>query len=282
LKGFPVDVNALDESQQFMLVSLMIGVRAPDTEGHSVGNLAQLRQLHSDPSAIEQYAHSLRGPDDNGMQGNGLAVEGIRQTLRLLFHDAYLTSLNDPSDQLISAPFYMDYYGVVEVEVFAPMYLLGRAAHCVQDSFAHTIRSDQDELRKIVHVLNYVEAISTGFDEDRDGLAHSDAMDHCGVDTDETTAAATEATTDLFVAFRELTEGRDGHAIEHLLDKWIVLRDGCDQSNNFCGNERWLKIVRAQQTKAYLSCQTGGRGTASVTFLVLLAGLVLLRARIAR
>lgn len=276
LDAFGIDEDEVDFAQRFLLVSLVVGVRSPDTEGHSALNLDALRELHADPAAEGQYAHCLRGPDDDLSGGNSIAIEGTRQVIGDLIEQA-ATSLEAPQeDQIIEADFYLDFYGDIDVQVWAPMYYLGRAAHAMQDCFAHTIRDDAADLRKVVYVLNYVDAIATGHDEDVDGLAHSDSMDDCTRgDTEDTVAAATEATVDLFIAARDRLFGRDDEAIEHVLDKWITVKEGCDATNDYCDNARWLKVVREHQTGPYveelLGCRTApGRGGLSGLALVVL------------
>ena len=286
LRDFPEEAKELDETRKFMLVSLLVGNRSPDTEGHSITNLNYLRQLHSDPSAEGQYAHSLRGPADDGQDGNAVAVAGTREMLRSLFHEADLAGKALPDDQIIDAPFYLDFYGQIQVPVFAPLYYIGRAAHCIQDSFAHMVRSQQDNLRKIVHVLNYAEAIGSEFDETRDGLAHSDSMDDCEnvetVDTGggpNTVGAAIEATTDLFIAYRELVEGRDPEAVDHLLDKWVVYKPGCTLDDKFCDNGLWLDVVRQKQTGPYLGCSSSPSKMPMLPWIGIMAILLFRRSR---
>ena len=279
LEEGPVDPDTVDETKRFFLVSLIVGVRSPDTDGHSVTNLAQLRQLHSDPSPVGQYAHSLRGKDDDDAEGNKRAIQGIEDLIadELRRSDEYLRK--PPDEQIILGSFYLDYYGRIDVDVWGPMYHLGRAAHALQDSFAHTIRSDADNLRKITHILNYLEAIGSDFDENRDGLAHSDSMDDCSdADTEDTFNAAVEATVDLFYVARERWNATDPNALDHLVDKWLTLKPDCTLENSFCDNARWLTQVRKKQTgpyfKAIFGCQIS-EGTSSSTPLWLVMGLLI-------
>jgi hypothetical protein len=148
----PVDPELVDEARRFVLVSLIVGVRSPDTDGHSVTNLAQLRQLHSDPSPAGQYAHSLRGLEDDDGPGNKIALEGIRDQIadELRRANEYLSKPED--EQNILGAFYLDFYGRIDVDVWAPMYHLGRAAHALQDSFSHTIRSSRDNVPKLAKI----------------------------------------------------------------------------------------------------------------------------------
>ncbi len=276
LEEFNLDLESLDAAQRFLLVSLVVGVRAPDTEGHSSLNLENLRELHADPAPVGQYAHSLRGPDDDHSEGNAIAVEGTREALRDLVGQLSTTAVLSGQEALLTAPFYLDFYGRIDVEVWAPMYYIGRAAHLLQDSFAHTIRDKEDGLQSIVSVLNYVDAITTSHSASRDGLGHSDSQDDCTRDDNEAVVeAATEATIELFFATREILNGRDPDAIEHLIDRWLVLREGCDENNDYCGNTEQLEVIEDEQTGPYLgelaNCQSAP-GPGPWALLLLLAG----------
>jgi hypothetical protein len=282
LEHMPVNPEEVDEVKRFILVSLIVGVRSPDTDGHSVMNLQNLRKLHSDPSAEGQYAHSLRAPDDDYAEGDAAAVDGTRELILSLMAEAQRYKALPPGEQMIKAKVYFDFYGRIDVEVWAPLYFVGKAAHALQDTFSHTIRSDEDDLRKIVHVLNYIDAITDNFDEDRDGLAHSDSMDHClSEDAADLFDSAVEATTDLFFAMREKFSGRDPDAILHVLDKWVTYKPGCTQDNQFCGNTRWLELVRKQQTQPYVEAifGCGSAGPRGRMFPLLLLILLYFKAR---
>ncbi|MCP4675178.1 MAG: hypothetical protein GY854_06660 [Deltaproteobacteria bacterium] len=253
LEPMNLDPGEVDSSKRFMLTSLIIGSRAPDTDGHSILNLENLHRLHGDPGAIGQYAHALRGPDDDYAEGNASAVAGTRQLILELVEEGLSYLDLPPGEQLIKAPVYLDFYGRINVDVWAPLYYVGQAAHALQDSFSHTIRSDQDNLQKVVHVLNYVDAISSDFDEDRDGLAHSDSMDKCfSDDLNEIFVASVEATRDLLMAMRDQANDGDPAATFQVLEKWLTLKAGCTVDNEFCQNERWLEVVRREQTGPYM------------------------------
>jgi hypothetical protein len=264
--GDALNEEELTDAEEFALVSLLIGVRAPDTDGHSVLNLESLRELHSDPSPEGQYAHALRAPADDHSDGDAAAIEGTRERIRALFGEMQLEMSRPAEEQIGEGQFYLDFYGRFGVKVLQPMYLLGQAAHTVQDSFSHAMRDEADGLRVVVEVLNYADAISSHFSESRDGLAHSDGMDDClgapGA-ADGTAQAAVEATIDLFIAARAVLLDQDAAALEAFLDRWITLRPGCDADNVYCGNERWLEVVRTEQTRPYLEaifgCGAGAR-----------------------
>ena len=54
--------TALTDPQKFVLYSVVVGIRAPDTGGHSVVNLDALRRAQIDPSPDSQHLHCLRAP----------------------------------------------------------------------------------------------------------------------------------------------------------------------------------------------------------------------------
>ena len=276
-----IDPDTLDDADRFFLVSLIVGVRSPDTDGHSIINLGELRKLHSDPTDEGQYAHALRGKGDDLAAGNAIAVAGLQARIADLLRKAN-DAINLPNDeQIILGRFYLDFYGEIEVQVWAPMYYIGQAAHALQDSFSHTIRDDADGLRTIVHVMNYVDAIGSNFEEDVSGLAHSDSMDDClDPATDDTFAAAIEATIDLFYIARAIWTDTEPDAVENLFDKWVLLREGCGPENDYCDNSRWLEQTQKKQTKAYfkqiVDCRQGAgpieSGTLALLVLIALAG----------
>lgn len=264
-----LDPDQLDDGLKFILVSLIMGARAPDTDGHAMANIESLRRIHGDPRTDGQHAHSLRAPHEDYQAGNAQAVDGTREMILDLVAEGQSYLFTPADQQVIEVEGYLDFYGRFDVEVWAPMFFVGQAVHALQDTFSHTLRSDADGLRKIVHVVNYVEAIGNHFDERRDGLAHSVAMDDCfRSDMAELTDAAIEASIDFFIAVRQQYNGWDPHAVEHVLDKWVTLKPGCTFEDHFCGNERWEKMARTDPTGPYVEglfgCTQAGAGMLSV------------------
>ncbi len=269
------DESDVTDEDRFLLMSLLVGVRSPDTEGHSVLNLEALRRLHSDPDPEGQYAHALRGPADDGPEGAVAAVEGTRARISELLSEALAASLRKGAAQLTLGTFYLDFYGRIEIPVNAAFYSLGRAAHAVQDSFSHSVRDEATGYRELVAVLNYIDAIGTNFEEERDGLAHSDSMDDCTAAPGEaggTVDAAVAATIDLYATLRALRSGLEPHALDAFLGRWFVFREGCTLSDGFCGNTRWVEVLREHQTQPYLeaifACEARSR-PASPAWMVL-------------
>ena len=285
LSGFRfVDPDTLSDAHRFILLSLIIGVRSPDTDGHSLTDLSALRRLHADPRAEGQYAHALRAIEDDFAEGNDSAVAGTRRKIADEIAESQAFQGRPLVEQFVSAPVYLDFYGRFEVDVWGPAYHLGRAAHALQDSFAHTIRDEHSDYRQIVTVFNYVEAITTDHKESRDGVRHSDSTDTCA-NAPELFDAATQATIDLFLALRESSDGRDPEALTHMLDAWVTLKPDCNADNQFCDNERWIELAREEPTRPYvesfLGCtaRPGGAPDGAAWWALGLAGLGLRRRR---
>lgn len=238
----------LPESELFILFSLVVGVRAPDTNGRSSSDLATQRSIHASPHPEAQYVHGLRAPEDDEPGGSQAAVSGTRASIRRSFADAAAAWRESSVDQISSAPFTIDFYDLLPVEVWQPGFLLGEAAHALQDTFAHAIRSEALDYREIVHVLNYVDAIYKDFSEPRDGIAHSRHLDKCdAADVGALRAAADAAMEDLLSAFLQTRVG-ESTAIDDLLDGWVTLQEGCSFENDFCDNASAVAIARQDPT----------------------------------
>lgn len=257
----------LPEPQLFVLFSLIVGVRAPDTNGRSTSDLATQRSIHASPRPEAQYLHALRAPQDDEPDGSRSAVVGTRASIRRSFSDAAAAWREPSEEQVSTAPVTLDFYDSFPVEVWQPGFLLGEAAHSLQDSFSHTLRSDALGFTKIGHVLNYVDAIYKTFDESRDGIAHSRHLDECdSADLGALREAGDLATEDLLGAFIE-THAGDASALDDLLDRWVTLQEGCTFENDFCGNPSGLAAARTDPTNpifpAWMSCSARVEADAS-------------------
>lgn len=292
------ETGDLPPLERFILFSLIVGARAPDTEGGSLTNLSVLRAVHSDPEG--QYPHCLRAADDDYDEGNASALEGCRasilENLRLAFE-----SIRDEPDELIEVPLTLDNYGSFDIDVNPAAYHLGRALHALEDSFTHTLRTP--DLRRVVHVMNYEAAIAGDLHEERDGIAHSNAVDSCaivasvtgGVVNRDRVFAAIEAVADLIRAFvRAITDLRAGETdltvlaaeVEAVLLKWLQLADPadlgdfteCSEANDYCDSP-WLESARLEPATPVLGCSAGPTSPSALAGLVFLGLLALARAR---
>lgn len=242
--------GTLSQSQSFVLFSLVVGVRDVDTWGGSVTDIESQRQIHADPHPRGQYVHALRAPEDDEPDGTGNAIAGTRAVIAEVVSAAVDASLKPEEEQLVSVPITLDFYGRFDVEVWEPGFLLGRGVHALQDSFSHSIRST-DGLHQIVHVLNFVDAIYTSFDESRDGIAHSRQLDRCfEAQSLELTDAAQSASVLLFDAFLRVRAG-DDPATEAVLDEWLVHND-CNLNDPECVDPKWLEAARTDPSKPLL------------------------------
>ncbi len=237
-----------DDRERLAVLSLMLGVRSPDTEGHSVTNLETLREAHTNPSG--QYAHFLRSTNDDYTEGDVEAIEGSVKIFRDLLQIG-LAYLDFPLDaQVIKTDVYLDFYGRIEMEVWAPLFYFGVALHILQDSFSHAVRSD--DLTKIRHVMNFVEAVQIGHQPTRDGLAHSTAMDNCQGPGREISEGAKVASKELFLAMSQAIQNDSLDPVDEFIGRWFVYEEGCTVQNNFCGS-KWAATARQDPTVPYFS-----------------------------
>jgi hypothetical protein len=257
------NLTTLDDRQQALFLNLVIGVRAPDTEGHSLLELDNTRLIHV--SRDNQYPHALRGPGDDGPEGDRAAVAATRQEIVKQVQLA-IAALSKPSaEQFLEAKIYVEFYGFVTVKAWAPAFYIGRALHALQDSFSHTLRSP--DFRRIRHVLNYADALGGGFDEARDGLRHSGAMDECGRSTSPIVRAAVEATVDVLLG-AVTSEVR----LNESLDRWLSYEAGCSVENDYC-NSDWLFVARRSPTRPALGCTSTDGSPLILCLAILFRGL---------
>lgn len=261
----------LDPAADATLLAALLGVRWPDLEGASPAHLAALRHVHLSDDA--QARHFLRRSDHDLQTGNPDAVRAAQDRLRLLLTASAEAYARDPDGRLLEpVPVWLEGYGTTEVEVWMPLYLLGQALHLVQDSFAHTYRSDDG--RSILAVQNYVEAVGGEYEVDRDGPRHSIALDAC---TDRDTAplveAATQASSELVEMAMSYWTARDEAVVATFIDRWLALDETC--LRHAC-TSRWVDLAQRAETHALLSCRAApGRGAVEPPMLVLLASAVL-------
>ena len=167
--------------------------------------------------------------------------------------------------------------------MWAPAYYLGRALHALQDSFAHTIRSD--DLSQIRHVLNYVDAIEGHLSEARDGLPHSAHMDSCDGDTLPIVMTAVTASAELIAAVNLTVAMRSVQPTQVVLEKWLKHEPGCTIENDYC-DSAWVALARQEQTGPYLEevigCRQGPTVPPLMLTLLLLGTLAIRRRQRAR
>jgi len=267
------------DAQKFTVVSFMIGARYPDNRGKSITNVQSLREVHRDPN--RQKDHFLREVGDDYSAGNELAIERGLDFIRFNVEAMREARNFPPAEQVVKIPLYVEFYGMVDVKIWAPAFRLGIATHAVQDSFSHTIRSD--DLHRIRHVMNYVDAVTYSYKQDRDGLRHSWAMDRCKEEAVDIAAGALEATTD-FLAIISSDDNVMAIDLERFFDDWMVYEQGCNAENDFC-NSRWAEIARMDPSLPVLEevfdcSQAPGSGTMRFIVIFLAVAIALITRRI--
>lgn len=293
----------LGEEARYFLLSIIVGVRSPDTEGHSTLNLGALRRVHADPDARGQYAHALRGLADDGVAGDLTAIEGTRAVIR---DELMAAAAAFQTRMLVEKPFFVDHYGQVDVLVSLSAWHLGRALHAMQDAHAHMLWNE--DVSHVVHVLNYVDAVDGTLKASRDGLAHSGALDECDRDSVqpmvERARGRSRALTQAMAAFllrgdmapfeRGIAEC-DDMATDPDLCGWLIYNPPCeaaieagdeammaqvccDASNAYCESP-YLSTAKQKPAGPYLGCvaRPGGGGPAGALALLLVLGCLVRR-----
>jgi hypothetical protein len=250
--GIPRD---LPLAGKLVLVTLFVGVRYPDQAGYAVYDLQHLRELHL--AADGQEEHFLRALNHDGPEGDALAVAAGREYIWSILDEAREAYFLDPdADRTIEVKVWFPYYGDVDILVWAPLFHLGKALHALQDSFAHTIRSE--DTLNIYAVGNFVEGLSTKFDERRDGPRHSDFMDNCrNPEVAPLVESATTATAELLVAAVEYFRLGRTHGVEEVLDRWLTYAPGCGYDEGYC-DSIWATYMKRDPTLAVFSCAAPG------------------------
>ncbi len=225
--------------------SLVLGVRDPDLRGNGPSDLINLRWVHLPD--LTQDDHFLRRGEHDGAAGvTAAAQEGRERLLALIEASAAAYAADPDATRLVRVRAWVQYYRHVEIEVWEPMYLLAQALHLVQDSFTHTYRTD--DLRTILTLQNYVEAVGKHHDRERDGPPHSNALDDCTrPDTTELREAAVTASAALMTAtFTYWREGRRDE-VDTFVSDWMSLEPGCEAGT--C-TSRWIAIAETDETGA--------------------------------
>jgi hypothetical protein len=228
------------DAERFMLYSLVLGARYPDLRGASATDIQSLREIHRDPA--RQDAHFLRAIEDDYAAGDSAAIAKGEAYIRAQVELAAGFLALPEGDQIIEQAVFVELYGEVSTPVWAPAFYFGMAAHTVEDSFSHTVRSD--DLTRIRHVCNYIEAVTTDYDLERDGLRHSWAMDRCDAESAELAAVARPAFDDFLAAFATSGDAAwPGSRVDEFFGAWMALEPGCDDANDYCGS-KWADLAR--------------------------------------
>jgi len=269
-------VTVESDRDRLILLSLVAGCRYPDILGQSAYDLATMRpNLLSDD---HEHRHFIRRSNDDGPTGDASAVQAATAFIRSEIAAALAASSLPEDQRMATHTVAIDFYGEVEVTLYEPLFRLGVALHAFEDSFAHTVRSG--DLVTIVAVLNSIEALSGTLVESRDGIAHSMAMDRCMEQAAPVAEVAAVAVAELVSAVAIQASGRSGSAVGEVLERWLHLQPGCNETNDWC-NSPWIELVRQEPFMPILDMAggCGASGGSAAGLLLLLPVAVLSRIR---
>jgi MYXO-CTERM domain-containing protein len=238
--GDDLFAGAQGDAERFMLFSLELGTRFPDLRGASATDIQSLREIHRDPD--RQDSHFLRAVGDDYAAGDSRAIARGEAFIRAQVTEAASYLARSTDEQIVEQSVFVELYGEVSTPVWAPAFYFVMAAHTVEDSFSHTVRSD--DLSRIRHVCNYIEAVTDDYDLERDGLRHSWAMDRCEGEAIDLAAAAAPAFEELLAVFAASGESAwPGARLDEFFAAWMTLEPGCDDANDYCGS-KWADVAR--------------------------------------
>ncbi|MBN2341966.1 MAG: hypothetical protein JXX29_03090 [Deltaproteobacteria bacterium] len=239
------DFQVENLSQKYFVASLLIGTRWPDEHGRSVTSLTSLYDTHGDPK--DQHEHFLRRLDHDYEAGNVAAVGYAKSFIADRVNKTFALFDAPSSEQIIPITEYVEYYGQITLHLWGPAYYMGTAIHTLQDSFSHTVRTD--DLSGIVHVMNFLDAVTNDYSPERDGLAHSYGMDECSEKNRPIYLSAQAATEE----FLEVFTTRDPQIFIEIDSDWLSYHEGCTIQNHFC-NSKWYGHVTSDPTGPIVGC----------------------------
>lgn len=233
-----------DDTAAWQATSLLVGVRYPDIGPDSVTSANDIQRRHEDP--YNSAAHFLRAPEDDYQAGDVAAFNAgdarVRQEIAATWR------LLRSGDQVVRVGVYLDEYGTTTMPLWGPAFHLGVALHAFEDSFSHCIRSD--DLHRVRHVMNAVEAGKYEFSRKRDGLPHSSGMDACHGAARPIARVVPTAIADLLDAVARVD---DELGLNAALAKWVSYEPGCDLDNDFC-ESKWLDIANTEAMSPPFDC----------------------------
>lgn len=244
------------------LLAILVGVRDNDLHGNALTEFGALAPYHN--GLATQDEHCLRGPNDDGDDGDASAIASCKAFIHSEAELA-LGSVDELSVGEVEAHAVALRFEKTSLPFSRFAFHAGRALHALQDSFTHAFRSE--DYRSVLSVFNYVDpAVSNGYSPGRDGHAHIgffDACDSAASSPGSRSAAALHASESLLSALKAPgTRAQRLASVDVMLDAWLGLTPGCNADNDFCG----------QAPEPAHGCSSGGGGPLMVG---VLAGLCL-------
>lgn len=224
------------DAQNPWSLALLLGVRDNDLHGYAANEFQELAVVHAAPE--DQREHCLRGPADDGPDGDRTALAACRAFILSEVALAVGTAAEVDLRGAESVPVTLPFSGRRDAAVQRYGWHMGRALHALQDSFTHALRSPDG--RRVRHVLNYADpAQGNGYDEARDGHDHINALDGCAVGSASETRRAAVAADASAELLRAAVDGAGGGAgrvarASAVLDAWFTIEPGCVLANQYC------------------------------------------------
>jgi len=252
-------------------MTLLLGVRDNDLKGVNPLSSLDLIQVHGDP--LTQDEHCIRGPADNGVTGDQSALDACRAFIR----DTATAALDgldehgmvDPNNR-VAFDVYVALAGHVSPQLPLFYIKMGAAMHALEDSFAHTYRTD-DGLAVTV-VLNWVDLVDNGhvYDEATDGPPHRAELDRCW-EPDAILARnfdlATRAASELLSVALDPALTRDQKVLQFdvVTARYLTYRPGCSFANH------WCDAPEGQVSSSVVGCDASGGGSWLLILLAVVA-----------
>jgi hypothetical protein len=232
----PFDLD--DDMHDLAAATFLVGVRDNDLKGKGASDVDALATIHGNPE--NQREHCLRAIDDDEPDGSTRALEACKAFIRERIADALqgldANGVPDPNSRA-DIDVTLGLRGRVTASLPRYWVSMGQAIHTIEDSFAHTFRTD-DRMR-VRTVLNWIEYVDNDEVESRDGPVHRSGLDQCDNLDDlrsRNYGVATQAAIDLMHATLDPTLSHDAKlaAVDAVLVKYLSYEPGCTDANSWC------------------------------------------------
>ena len=230
--------TAPDDMKDLGGATLLIGVRDNDLEGQDGNDLTRLALVHGDPRA--QRKHCLHAGAAPEPEGSIAALADCRAFILDRLAEA-LEGLDDAGrpdpTRRTSLPVYLGVRNRVDVSLQTFYVRIGQAIHAVQDSFAHSYRTN--DAAAVTAMMNWFDQVNGGYDEATDGPPHTTELDRCD-DPDDLRHArrllATETATTVLRIALDPARSRDQKMadVAARIDEWFRYEQGCSAENRWC------------------------------------------------
>lgn len=215
-------------------MTLVIGVRSNDIGDHAPSDLSDLVAIHNDPD--DQPAHCLRGPSDDGPDGDVAAIASCRAFILDELSRGGLLADTIDTEATEPVAVFLAFRGRVVLDLPRYAYHLGRAVHALEDSYAHMMRDPvTGHVRSVLNWIDFV--TSDHYDSVVDGYEHLSKIDDCRRSEPYEVLRvqhATEAVTALLEALKTPDAATRSLAVNAALDGHLILDPGCTVANHWC------------------------------------------------